>query len=149
MPAHSRPHLRVAANPGDSHQQDIAQAAADWLHTAAIDHLLCRGDHAFPKIKPGRSGKLPKGVRATPMTGNASKGLQNGPIPDQPNLPRLWHHTAHSPVHQGAASLVTCRPSYRYEWPEGYRMPKGAAEYVSQRDCKDEAFRQVIEGGLI
>lgn len=111
-----------------------ATAALDWLQAADDVFLACRGNHRFPKLVI-RKGTLPRGITAARQRDGAYQIRET--CPDCGTV--RWYETAPDGWIDGAVRR------YRYEWPDGYRMPAGAAEYVSTRDCQAELWRRTRE----
>jgi hypothetical protein len=114
---------------------DPEGTAADWLTSADDRYLACRGaGHAFPKLRAGRGGKLPRGLRATPQHDGAYQLVMTcrdcGTERTLTTLP-------------GGELDLPARYTYRH--PEGYKTPKGAGEYVTRRACLAESWRRARE----
>lgn len=127
---------RLAAVPDYSEPMDpdAAAAAQRWLDNAEDAWLACRGNHNFPKVRLV-NGALPPGVRAERQADRSYEITET--------CPDCGAKRMHSTVPGGwLGGLVQ---HYDYDWPEGYRMPPGASEYVSIQDCKAEAWRRVEE----
>jgi len=124
---------RPATNP------DAAKDAERWLAEAKLSHLLCRNRHAFPKLIPNESGKLPKGTRVYAVG---------------PDL-----HEVHTPcrdcglplvqVIRGGDPTAVVDKWYDYKAVPGYLQPKGSSQYIGPADCRKEAAqRRDLHGAL-
>jgi hypothetical protein len=118
---------------------DEARAAEQWLQGADLAFLLCRGSHNFPKPKRGRGGELvlPKGYRARRERQGVYEVTETCT-----NCGTTRTYEEGSEVVFGSRGSRGGR-RYHYDWPQGYRQPKGAAQYISNEDCRAEAWRWI------
>lgn len=120
--------LRVIAptEASEVYDPDLAREVEEWLHGLDDRYLLCRGQHAFPKLYP-RNGKLPKGVSASPIPHRPGH-MQIRQVCRDCGLPRTY--TAFGDIFARRKHY-----SYDYDALPGYRMPKGGLSYlIVERD---------------
>ena len=133
-----RNHLAVVTMPpfddGSGYDADLAAKAQRWLEQLDDIWLACRYNHAFPKILP-RNGRLPRGVDASPVPGRTGFYQISQTCRDC-RIVRTY-------TCQG--DLFARNRSYSYDWPEGYKMPKGASAYITADDINAERTRRVLE----
>jgi hypothetical protein len=122
-----------------AYDAEVERAARAWLNAAQLEHLLCRGNHAFPKLH-ARNGRLPRGVTAQPQ--RAGK-VQMRLVCRDCGLPKLF--TIHGGDLFGRRTSVV----YDYAALPGYRMPKGAATYIDRDAINAEAASRDDEMGAI
>lgn len=111
-----------------------ARAAREWLLNADDAWLACRGNHNFPKMRLVDGG-LPEGIRADRQPDRSYQITET--------CPDCGTKRIYSTVPGGF--LGDLQPHYVYDWPDGYRQPKGASTYVTMRDCRNEVGRRVTE----
>jgi len=46
-------------------------------------------------------------------------------------------------TYSAGTDLFTASRAYHYEWPDGYRMPKGAYDYLTDAECQQEAMNRL------
>jgi hypothetical protein len=117
---------------GHPYDPEEARAAQEWLNNASTVFLLCRNNHNFPKLVPGRNGNLPSGITATPLLGRTGSFQVTQRCRDCGTRRRF--------TYLRGTDLFEASRHYSYEWPEGYRMPKGALSYISVAECKQAAY---------
>jgi hypothetical protein len=113
---------------------DAAAKALEWLQSADSAFLACRGNHNFPKIMLV-AGALPSGVDAKPQ--------HDGGYQVTVTCPDCGTTDTFTTVPGGWLGGGPRR--HHYDWPEGYRQPKGASQYVTNYDCHAEVWRRVTE----
>ncbi len=136
MAQRRRATLRLVNAPMTNPDADEARAAEQWLHGAELAFLLCRGSHSFPKPRRGRGGDLvlPRGYRV--------RRERQGVYEVEETCPDCG--TQRTYINQtGQLSGRRDSRNYRYDWPNGYRQPKGAAQYISNADCRAEAWQWI------
>lgn len=116
------------------HDPDLALRAQRWLEQLDDKWLACRYAHAFPKIMP-RGGKLGRGVTARPAPNRVG----------HVQIRQTCRDCGIVRVFVTSGNLFARGRSYTYDWPEGYRMPKGASAYVTIDDINDERNRRTLE----
>lgn len=126
-----RSHLALAPQMPDVDAQTSA-AAQEWLARTPTEYLMCRNNHAFPKLI-SNSGKLPRGVTATSEPHGRAGSMQIRQKCRDCGTLRVF-------TYQAGSDLYAASRDYRYEWPDGYLMPKGAGGVVSSADCKAEGM---------
>jgi hypothetical protein len=117
---------------GAQFDQRTAEDVADWLETAPTAFLMCRRNHRWPKLV-ARNGKLPRGVGAEPL-GRAGSFEMTQKCPDCGTF-RVFTYTA-------GDDLFTASRQYHYRWPDGYKMPKGAYDYITDAMCQQAAMNR-------
>ena len=117
---------------GASYDPQLAENVSDWLETAPTAFLMCRRNHRWPKLV-ARNGKLPQGVRAEPLSRAGSFQMRQK-CPDCGTF-RVF-------TYQAGSDLFTASRKYHYEWPDGYRMPKGAYDYITDAMCQQAAMNR-------
>ena len=121
--------LRLAADPGSD------QEAMTWLHHVDDAFLACRGNHNFPKLRL-TGGKLPDGIRADRQRDRSYQITET--------CPDCGVKRTYSTIPGGWLGYGETR-HYTYVWPDGYRMPHGAATYIGISDCRAELWRRTVE----
>ena len=136
MAPRRRATLRLVNAPMTNPDADEARAAEQWLHGAELAFLLCRGSHSFPKPRRGRGGDLvlPKGYRV--------RRERQGVYEVEETCPDCGTKRIYI-TDTGQLSGPRDARNYRYDWPDGYRQPKGAAQYISNADCRAEAWQWI------
>jgi hypothetical protein len=117
----------LTAREGAPFDPEIARDVQDWLDTAPPEFLLCRRNHRWPKLV-ARNGKLPSGVKAESLIGRAGSFQIRQKCPDCGTF-RVFTYLS-------GTDLFEASRKYHYEWPDGYKMPRGAYDYISDADCQ-------------
>lgn len=110
----------------------VEETTADqWLNNADDDVLGCRGQgHHFPKLGRRRgTRKVPKGIKVHPPLDGVYQ--IDSTCPDCGTV-RIMETSPDGEIRSPNR--------YRYEYPEGYRPPKGVA--VSRRAAYSESWRR-------
>jgi len=123
----------LRAREGAPYDQHTAETVADWLANCPTAFLLCRRNHRWPKLV-AKNGKLPRGITAEPTTRAGSFQMRQK-CSDCGTF-RVFTYSA-------GTDLFTASRAYHYEWPDGYRMPKGAYDYLTDAECQQEAMNRL------
>jgi hypothetical protein len=126
------PRRHIRAVPDRSTIGDAAEAE-QWLSAVDDEYLACRGNHRFPKLRL-HNGKLPDGVTAQRLADRSYAITETcpdcGTTRTYSTIPDGWLGPQHH---------------YKYDWPDGYRVPKGAMSFITVGDMKGELWRRVRE----
>jgi|SRR5262245_1748568 len=109
-------------------------AALNWLANVESAFLACRGRHNFPKLLL-TEGQLPPGIRAERQADRSYNITET--------CPDCGTRRTYSTVPDGW--LGGLKIHYRYEWPDGYRVPPGAMTWITLDDMKAEQWTRVRE----
>lgn len=126
----------LTARGGASYDQHQAETVLDWLNNAPSQYLMCRRNHRWPKLV-ARNGKLPRGIDAEPLNGRTGSFQIRQKCPDCGTF-RVFTYLS-------GTDLFEASRSYHYEWPDGYKMPKGAYDYITDAMCQQEAMQREDE----
>ena len=105
----------------------------DWVQQADDDVLACRGQsHHFPRLRRGRGGRVPKGIRVNPPVDGVY--VIEATCPDCQTV-RIMETMP--------SGEIATPNRYRYIYPPNYKPPKGVR--VPPRVAYAESWRRVRE----